>query len=253
MQPRRHGARARAARAAAPAPGATARDAPPVRPPGIAQRRRRPADGRMRRARRPRLHRGLPSPSARAAPGARNTDYGLHGLLRAIDPRRRRTPCYATGATPPGCELVGELGALVDTQTEDAALWLTHDGRAYTDARHLPSATPAPADVARWALAPSGMGTRLSHARGRARAVAAPALRAPQGSSPKSATAPSSRPRPRRSSGAAQRTAKAQDSLPLGGDEPGDRRPAAPARVPRPATWATQTSRCWASSARGPR
>ncbi|MDX6679260.1 MAG: hypothetical protein QOE31_3312 [Solirubrobacteraceae bacterium] len=105
-------------------------------------------------------------------------DYGLRGLLRAIDPVRRRH-VYGVDATPPGCELVGELGALLVTPVDDAlALWIAPGGRAYTTDYRPPPSAPAPADVARWALAPAAW-RDFGHHRGRARAVARRLLDAP--------------------------------------------------------------------------
>jgi glycosyltransferase involved in cell wall biosynthesis len=102
---------------------------------------------------------------------SRNGDYGLHGLLRAIDARRRRH-AYAIDATPSGCELVGELGALLGTPEYGAiALWRTSGGLIRTDAYDPQRATPELALVARWALAPAGW-RGFGHHRGRARAVA---------------------------------------------------------------------------------
>ncbi len=97
-------------------------------------------------------------------------DFGLRGLLRTIDPGRRRH-VYATGATPPGCELVGELGALLGTAEDNViALWLPPGGLAHTTGYRPPQPAPAPRQVARWALAPATW-RDFGHRRGRARAV----------------------------------------------------------------------------------
>jgi len=105
-------------------------------------------------------------------------DFGLRGLLRSIDPARRRH-VYAVDAVPRSCELVGELGALLVAPVDDAiALFLTPGGRAYTDDHHASRGTPAPADVARWALAPAAW-RDFGHHRGRARAIARRLLDAP--------------------------------------------------------------------------
>jgi len=113
---------------------------------------------------------GLPI-HPRQPPFASNSDYGLHGLLRTID-RTRRRHVYATGATPPGCELVGELGALLRApMDESVALWLLPDGRVLTERYRPAYPPPAVGQIARWAAAPaswSGFGRPV----GRARAVA---------------------------------------------------------------------------------
>ena len=109
---------------------------------------------------------------------ARNRAHGLRGLLRTIDPARRRH-VYAVDVVPRGCELVGELGALLAIPLDDAiALWLTPAGRASTASYEPHHGTPAPADVARWALAPAAW-RDFGHHRGRARAVARRLLDAP--------------------------------------------------------------------------
>jgi glycosyltransferase involved in cell wall biosynthesis len=110
---------------------------------------------------------------------SRNSDYGLHGLLRTID-RGRRRHVYAVDSTPAGCELVGELGALLGTPVDDAiALWLLPGALAHTDAYRPSRAAPAPAAIARWALAPAAW-RDFGHHRGRARAVARRMLDAPR-------------------------------------------------------------------------
>lgn len=101
---------------------------------------------------------------------ARNGDYGLRGLLRTIDARRRRH-VYAVDATPPGCELVGELGAVLGTAEHGTiALWRMSDGLVRTDGYAPQPGAPDPALLARWALAPAGW-RGFGHHRGRARAV----------------------------------------------------------------------------------
>lgn len=114
----------------------------------------------------------------REPPPARNSDYGLRGLLRTID-RNRRRHVYATGATPAGCELVGELGALLGTPEDDSiALWLPPGGLAYTDSYRPAQPAPEPAEVARWVLAPATW-RHFGYHRGRARAVARRVLDSP--------------------------------------------------------------------------
>jgi len=110
---------------------------------------------------------------------SQNSDYGLHGLLRAIDSKRRRH-VYAVDAIPAGCEHVGELGALLGTPEDNAiALWLGPDGLAYTDDYRPAWPTPAPANLARWALAPAGW-LDFGQPRARAQAVARRLLDLPE-------------------------------------------------------------------------
>lgn len=78
---------------------------------------------------------------------------GLVGLVKAVDHEQRRHH-YAIGSVPAG-ELVGELGALAESELQGSiAAWIVN-GRLVTE-RHRPPATkPSPASVARWTLEPA--------------------------------------------------------------------------------------------------
>jgi hypothetical protein len=115
----------------------------------------------------------------REVPNSHKSDYGLRGLLRAID-RGRRQHVYATGETPSGCELVGELGALLSAPGhETIALHALPCGFVCTAGYRPPAPTPTPADIARWTLAPATWHD-IGRGWGRTRAVARRATDAPR-------------------------------------------------------------------------
>ncbi len=105
-------------------------------------------------------------------------DYGISGLLRAVDYELRRH-LYGVGSLERG-ELVVELGGLMRVREEGCiAAMIRPDGKLQTE-RHIPSAVrPSARQLARWSLAPlnwRGFGRR----RARARSVARRSLDAPR-------------------------------------------------------------------------
>lgn len=115
----------------------------------------------------------------RLVPIARDSDYGLRGLLRVLDVARR-AHFYAVDRAPGGGQLVGELGGLLTTDQEQTIpLWLTAGGLAYTDRYRPRQASPDARAVARWAGAPATW-TDFGRVKGRARAVGRRALEAPR-------------------------------------------------------------------------
>jgi glycosyltransferase involved in cell wall biosynthesis len=92
--------------------------------------------------------------------------FGLVGLVKALD-HSRRCHRYALGSIPAG-ELVGELGALAESELQGAVpVWVV-DGRLVTEQHRPPAARPGPAGVARWMLEPTawrGIAGRQARAR----------------------------------------------------------------------------------------
>ena len=88
----------------------------------------------------------------RGVPVARDSDYGLRGLLRVLD-GARRVHVYAIDHVPTGGRLVGELGGLLaGYQEQSIPLWIGPDGLVHTDGYRPRSSrrpTPSPSRAGR--------------------------------------------------------------------------------------------------------
>lgn len=120
--------------------------------------------------------------------------HGLVGLVKTVDPEARRHR-YAVGEVPAG-ELVGELGALAESQLQGSiAAWIV-DGQLVTE-RHAPPPTgKRPLRAARWVVEPAmwrGIATKQAQAKSALRrsAIAAANLR---GRAPEPPSRPGSAP-----------------------------------------------------------
>lgn len=82
--------------------------------------------------------------------------HGLRGLVKSVDLDQRRHR-YAIGEIPPG-QLVGELGALAESELQGSiASWIV-DGQLVTE-RHIPPAgARRPMRAARWIVEPAAWG-----------------------------------------------------------------------------------------------
>jgi glycosyltransferase involved in cell wall biosynthesis len=81
---------------------------------------------------------------------------GLRGLVKAVDLEHRRHR-YAIGEIPPG-ELVGELGALGESELQGSiAAWIV-DGRLVTESHTAPSVGKRALRAVRWVLEPAAWG-----------------------------------------------------------------------------------------------
>jgi glycosyltransferase involved in cell wall biosynthesis len=82
--------------------------------------------------------------------------HGLRGLLKSVDQGERRHR-YAIGEIPPG-QLVGELGALGESELQGSIpAWIV-DGWLVTDRHRPPAAEKRPLSAARWIAEPAAWG-----------------------------------------------------------------------------------------------
>lgn len=95
---------------------------------------------------------------------------GMVGLVKSVDIEHRRHR-YAIGSIPPG-QLVGELGALAESELQGSiAAWII-DGRLVTEQHSPPTYKVRPARAARWVLEPAvwrGIATKQARAKTAAR------------------------------------------------------------------------------------
>ena len=115
----------------------------------------------------------------RGVPVARDSDYGLRGLLRVLD-GARRVHVYAIDHVPTGGRLVGELGGLLaGYQEQSIPLWIGPDGLVHTDGYRPRVPSPDAVAVARWAAAPVAW-RDFGRLKGRVRSVGRRALDVPR-------------------------------------------------------------------------